>query len=386
MEATRNPWSGLYQPQNLEKLYYGRGVVSEKLLSCLPSPSSRVFIITGTSLASKTPLVKQVEGLLSSHHAGTFSGIRQHAPIAQLWQALKQIQADDTIDTVVSIGGGSPIDSAKSIIYHHHQASGKWLAQIAIPTTLSASECTHVAGTTTEEGVKTGVQHPNIYPSSILYDPTFALYTPTNLFLSTGIRALDHAVELQYSPTATWMPCQILALHAIRELFELLPKYKSDPSDEDVIVRLFLAAYASLGFLGRNMKGSIGLTHTIGYALGSPYGIPHGVTSCLSLSRVVKLKAKMNEGDAKRIAAILPFLNELMSDDPVKDSEKVGDRIEELVASLGLATTLTEQKIGKDQVDVICSRATAAWMPSEQKQEQNSDFLEAVRSLILNLY
>jgi len=53
-----------------------------------------------------------------------------------------------------------------------------------------------------------------------------------------------------------------------------------------------------LGFLGQNMKGSFSLSHTMGYALGSPYSIPHGITSCLTLGHVMKLKAHSSRDDA----------------------------------------------------------------------------------------
>jgi len=360
--------------------------VKDHLLSCLPSDSSKAFIITGSSLANKTPLIKQIQDILGSKHAGTFSNIKQHAPVAQLDEATEQVQKDDSIDTVISVGGGSPIDSAKAISYRVNEKSGKFLTHIAIPTTLSAAECTAMAGYTKEDGVKTGVGHPKVFPSYILYDSSFGLHTPPHLFLSTGIRALDHAVELQYHPTATLMPCKWSALTAIHELFEYLPKYKENPKDEDVITRLYLAAFASLGFLGQNLKGGLGLSHTMGYALGSPYGIPHGITSCLSLGHVVKLKAHGSKEDATSVAAILPVLGGQRSGDDVKDSEQVGDRILKLVKDLGLSTTLTEKGVGKDQVDVIVSRATGGLSGKEGQSEKEQQMVGAVRKLVETLY
>lgn len=192
MESSTNPLAGLWKPTHVKGIYYGSGTVSKHLLDCLPSENSKAFIVTGSSLANKTPLIKQVEDLLTSkHHAGTFSDIKQHAPVAQLDQATEKVQADSTIDTIISIGGGSPIDSAKAIIYRVNEKSGHYLRHIAIPTTLSAAECTPAAGFTKEDGVKTGIAEPNAVPSFIFYDSTFALHTPPSLFASTGIRALD---------------------------------------------------------------------------------------------------------------------------------------------------------------------------------------------------
>src|SRR5688500_1620868 len=117
-ESTTSPLAGLWASTQLQKLFYGPDTVSKHLLSCLPTPTSKAFIITGNSLATKTPLVKDVEALLGdSRVAGTFSKIGEHAPVAQLDEATRLVEKDGSVDTVISIGGGSPIDSAKAISY-----------------------------------------------------------------------------------------------------------------------------------------------------------------------------------------------------------------------------------------------------------------------------
>ena len=201
-ESTQSPLAGLWKPTHLQRLYYGSGSVAKHLLDCLPSGSSRAFIITGSSLANKTQLIKQVEELLGSKHAGTFSKIGQHAPVKELDEATELVLEDDKIDTIISVGGGSPIDSAKAISYRlNGKAKGKFLHHIAIPTTLSAAECTLGAGYTNADGMKTGVADPELAPHAILYDSKFALDTPPWLFKSTGMRAMDHAMEIMYHPT-----------------------------------------------------------------------------------------------------------------------------------------------------------------------------------------
>lgn len=357
-ESTEHPLSGLWKPTHLQALYYGADSVRNHLLSCLPSSTSKAFIITGSSLASKTPLIKQVESLLGpKHHAGTFSKIGQHAPVAQLDEATDAVQQDEAIDTLISVGGGSPIDSAKAISYRRHERSGKFLHHISIPTTLSAAECTFNAGYTNEEGTKVGVAHPECAPHVIIYDATFAKETPQRLWLSTAIRALDHAVEILYHPTATEVPAKQSALTAIASLFTYLPKSKSEPPNEDYITRLQLASFGSLYPLGTNVKGGLGLSHALGYALGSPYGIPHGFTSCLTLARVVKLKAD-DPAAAEQVARVLPYIGQTSTGDHKNDAIKVADAIEQLVKDLGLESRLSEYRVGEDQVPKIAKTAT----------------------------
>lgn len=190
--------------------------MKKHLLDCLPSEKSKAFIITGTSLANKTDLIKQVEELLGSRHAATYSKIGQHAPIKQLDEATELVMNDKNVDTIVSIGGGSPIDSAKAISYRSHEKTGKWLYHITIPTTLSAAECTLAAGYTDENGMKTGVSHPEIAVHVILYDSKFMLDTPPWLLMSTAMRGMDHAVELMCEYNIFYAVCLIGYLHCSR--------------------------------------------------------------------------------------------------------------------------------------------------------------------------
>lgn len=381
VSSTDHPPFGLWKPHHIKGMHYGADCVDKYLLSCLPTPESKAFIITGRSLAEKTPLVKQLEQLLGEKHlAGTFSNIKQHAPVAELDKAVELVGKDDKIDTIISLGGGSPIDSSKVISYRLHEKSGKYLTHIAIPTTLSAAECTQIAGYTREDGVKTGVSSPQLTPTFIFYDPTFAKYTPKKLWLATGLRALDHAVESMYHPSATEVPCKAMALYAASKLFELLPKANdgAHPDNQDVMASLQLASFAALGYMGLNLQGGLGLSHALGYALGSPYGIPHGETSCMTLGHVVKLKAKGNREDAAQIARLLPFIGKTASGDAQKDGETVGDAILELVNTLGLHETLTERKVGRDQVELITKRATGG--------KTDGDVYDAVKKLVENLY
>lgn len=80
-------------------------------------------------------------------------------------------------DVLISIGGGSPIDSAKAIAYNIHQETGKWVPSIAVPTTLSVAETTQNAGFTTEEKHKIAVSDPELVPkgTSIQYSTLCSL-------------------------------------------------------------------------------------------------------------------------------------------------------------------------------------------------------------------
>ncbi|KAJ4345465.1 uncharacterized protein N0V89_011596 [Didymosphaeria variabile] len=346
---------GVYRASPVKLLIYGRG--TSKQLSDVVSElgGTKAFIITGRSLYEKTPVIKDIEKSLGSVHGGTFSKIGQHAPIGDIREATA-LMAKSGCDVLISIGGGSPIDSAKAIAYNIHQETGKWVPSIAVPTTLSVAETTQNAGFTTEEKHKIAVSNPELVPKAVVYDGEIALHTPLNLWTSTGIRSLDHAVELMYHPLASEIPTKRMCLEAIKDLFTYLPQSKANPDDADVRTKLFTACYASLfPFL---YTGGVGLSHSIGHAIGATYSIPHGITSCLSLAPTVHFKAS-NAEEAKQIARIIPYIGKQSTGNDEKDSHIVADAIAELVEELGHKTTLTAYGVptGDAEEEAIASRA-----------------------------
>src|SRR5215211_3824872 len=150
----------------------------------------RAFVITGRSLNEKTSLISRVEAMLGGRHAGTFAGIGQHTPGGTVERAAVEAETA-AADLLVSVGGGSVIDGTKAVA---RQLC--YPAQVAVPTTLSGAEWAHRAGVTDEGlGRKRGFADPQTVPPVVILDPRATVFTPEELWLSTGIRALDHAVE-----------------------------------------------------------------------------------------------------------------------------------------------------------------------------------------------
>lgn len=357
------PLHGLWQPRlNLKNLYYGSGCVQRYLIETLPSVGSRVVVTTGKSLATGTRLVSELEQLLGSHHIGTISNIRQHGPQADVDAAVDTILEagkNGGVDTIISLGGGSPIDTAKVISLRVKEKLGHFLCHITIPTTLSAAECTAGGGFTKLNGVKVGFRDPGMGVNTIFYDPHFASATPKQLWLSTGMRAMDHAVECMYHSSAAEVPWRALAHWAVGELFECLPRARdTHPHDQETVLRLMLAAFASSGLKGENIPGGMGLSHSLGHALGSPYGIPHGITSCMTLGKVVQLKVKQSQENAAMVARLSTAIGSPRTGNDVQDGLEVGQRIAALANSLGLdVRPLSGYGVSREETNVIVTRA-----------------------------
>lgn len=342
---------GIYTFLPLEKVIHGPGSVGQ-----LPSEvdwlgGRRAFIITGRSLSHKTPLVKDLETILGSRHAATFTAIRQHVPESGIARA-KQLAIEAGTDLLISLGGGSPIDAAKAVARAILDESGQLLPQIALPTTLSAAEFSHMAGFTDESaGEKTGFADPRVTPRVVILDPELTLYTPDWLWSASGIRALDHAVETLYSPGLHPIN-DILALQAVSDLFTYLPRAKQDSRDVDARYHCQLGAWMS--FFGPATV-RYGLSHRLGRIIGATYGVPHGITSAITLAHVMRYKV---EAEASRLAPVGRTLN--LVDSRASEPEAAlaaADAVTELVKDLELPYRLRDVGVPQDALGDIAAKA-----------------------------
>ncbi|CDO75524.1 hypothetical protein BN946_scf184871.g5 [Trametes cinnabarina] len=347
----------------LKGIYYGPGSVKTalpKLLDILGA--KKALVLTGRTLHDKTDVVKTVENILKERNAygATFYEIGQHAPIAGIRNGLKQFK-DVGADVIVSVGGGSPVDAAKAILYFQQQETGgPFLKQIAIPTTLSAAEYTAGAGYTNDEGFKAVVTSPELVPAGIILDAELTLTTPERLWyqrLSTGLRAVDHAVENLYRPLVP-PPIKHICYAALADLFKYLPASKANPQDVAVRQKLQIASWMSLWPLKTEKYSALGLSHALGHKLGARYSIPHGITSCLTLARVVALKAETaSQEDKEWLAGALFYLRKPSTGSLENDILKLSAEIQRLVDDLGLHSTLAEYKVPREDVPQIAELA-----------------------------
>src|SRR5207248_5215325 len=140
------------------------------------------------------------------------------------------------------------------------------------------------AGFTNEDGDKAGLRDPRLLVQTVIYDAELTLATPMLLWLSTGIRALDHAVE-GFLSEGEHPFNDVMALEAIRRLFDSLPRARAAPEDLNVRTENQLAAWFSFTLPGASAGG---LSHVMGKQIGALHGIPQGVTSCLLLPHVMR--------------------------------------------------------------------------------------------------
>ena len=356
--------SGVYRFPPMESVIYGRPFAEALGEQVEQSDAHSVFLLASGTLNRETDMVEQVRRALGNRLAGVFARIGAHTPRADVVEAANAARAADA-DLLVTLGGGSVTDAAKMVAFclgndvrdpaeldnyrAQVSADGKIVRPqtqapavrtVTVPTTLSAGEYTASAGCTdTVRQVKESFGHPLMMPKSVVLDPRATIHTPEWLLLSTGIRAVDHAVEDICSPE-----CQPISegasYHALKLLGRGLLGVKADPLDLDARLDAQLGAWMSM--VGSQTGVPKGASHGIGHVLGGTAHVPHGYTSCVMLPHVLRFNAAVN---ADRQA--------LVSDALGRPGEPAGDVVAALIAGLGLPGRLRDVGVKEEQLDRI---------------------------------
>ena len=210
--------------------------------------AQRAFLMVSGTLRRETDDVEKISRALGGRCAAIFDAMPAHTPREAVIAAAEQARKANA-DLIVTIGGGSITDGAKAVqlclandirsvaamdgIRAVKGAAPPMTApkvrQISVPTTIAGGEFSANAGVTnTATKVKESVRHPLAIPRAVILDPAITLHTPDWLFLSTGIRAVDHCVEGLCSNEAhPYADAQLLK--GLSMLAQGLPRVKADP-------------------------------------------------------------------------------------------------------------------------------------------------------------
>lgn len=337
-----------------ERVESGAGKVAGlgKLLDRIAA--GRVIVATSDSVLTRTPNVERVRAALEGRAFELFPGCRQHSPESDI-TALVALLGASRADAVISIGGSSIFDTVKIATARHADRNGAApIPQIAIPTTLSAGEFTFGAGYTDEATrSKKLLLDPRVAPRFVILDPQVTQHTPEELWLSSGIKALDHALEAIWAIRPHPFG-DALALEAIRLMFQHLP---ASSDGNDVAARGACQYAAWLSIAGASASG-MRLSHFLGHQIGARLHIPHGITSCILLPAVMRhLRDQTLEAQC-RIAAVMGVTDRGGSRESLADA--AADRLERFIADLGLPTKVAAVGANAEDIAAITEASYAA--------------------------
>jgi alcohol dehydrogenase class IV len=340
----------------LERVVFGRPAAEAAAGEVARIGARRVFVVASKSLSRTTPVVREIRSALGSRDAGLFDECIAHTPWPSVIAAADAVRAAGP-DLILAVGGGTPIDTVKivQICLAHDVRTVEGLEanrastrpspvrQVAIPTTLSGAEFSNLGGGT---DARTRIKHsftgPDVNPRSVILDPAVTLHTPEWLWLSTGIRGVDHAVETLCSVDAHPY-CDGLALHALRLFAAGLPRTQASPQDLEARLLCQQASWLAASSIARVNYGA---SHGIGHALGGTADVPHGHTSCVMLPHVLRYNEPATAAKQKLISEALG-----------RPALSAGDAVAELVRALGQPATLREAGVKRGQLPAVAAAA-----------------------------
>ena len=335
----------------------------------------RAFLMVSGTLNRETDVIANIRRALGPRCVGTFDAMPPHTPRSAVVAAANQARAAKA-DLIVTIGGGSITDGAKAVqlclandvsdvegIDRIRAVGGvspplapPTVRQISAPTTIAGGEFSSIAGVTNERTkVKEMLRHPLLMPRAAILDPELGAHTPEWLWLSTGIRAVDHCVEGICSREAhPYGDAQ--ALKGLSMLAQALPRVKTDAGDLDARLDCQIGTWLSTGPLASGVP--MGASHGIGYVLGAEFGVPHGHTSCVMLPSVMRWNKSAN---AERQALVATAMGH--------PGEDAGDVLDNFIRSLGMPRSLREVNVGPEHFDRIAKQAMATpWVPRNPRK------------------
>jgi maleylacetate reductase len=231
---------------------------------------SRAFLMVSGTLRRETDEIGKIQHALGSRYAAIFDAMPQHTPREAVIAATAQARAADA-DLIVTVGGGSITDGAKAVQLclandirtvegmdairavkgAPPPMNAPGVRQISVPTTIAGGEFSASAGVTNmATKFKEPVRHRLTMPHAVILDPAITLHTPEWLFLSTGIRAVDHCVEGVCAREAhPYADAQ--ALKGLAMLASGLPRVKANPRDLDARMDCQNLAFHRCAHFGR---------------------------------------------------------------------------------------------------------------------------------------
>lgn len=294
----------------------------------------------------------------------TFSDVVADPPEDMILRAVDEARREG-IDGVVSVGGGSSMDTAKLVavlaqtdqpldeMYGVNLVKGHRLPLVLAPTTAgTGSEVTPIAVVTTGTSEKKGVSAHQLIPDWAILDAELTIGLPADVTAATGIDAMVHAIEAFTSKIKKNPVSDCLAREALKLLGANIRTACTKPDDRDARGAMLLGSMlAGMSFA----NAPVGAVHALAYPLGGHFHVAHGLSNAILLPHVLEFNAPDARGDYAELAAIaFPELHGL------GDGERVDgmiDAFKKLGPELGMKSKLSEVGVNHNHLPMLAEDA-----------------------------
>lgn len=325
----------------------------------------KAFVITDNFLMSNgvaNKVLNVLEGAGIAYEV--YSEVVPNPTCKNVHDGLERLKGTDC-DFLVSIGGGSPQDTAKAIGIlatnggHIKEYEGvnlsknKSLPIVAVNTTAgTSSEVTiNYVVTDEERHVKMVMVDKNSLATVTVNDPELMVEKPASLTAATGMDALTHAIETIVTPGA-YPVSDATALAAVKIIFDYLPRTVENGHDIEAREQMVYAVF--LGGIAFSNAG-LGNVHAMAHQLGGIYNLPHGVCNAMLLPYVEEENAKYVPEKFVSIANVLGY--DVEGKSAQECAAFVVDSMKELAKKVGIPATLGELGVNDVDFDLLAENA-----------------------------
>lgn len=325
----------------------------------------KAFVVTDNFLMSNgvaNKVLNVLEGAGIAYEV--YSEVVPNPTCKNVHDGLERLKGTDC-DFLVSIGGGSPQDTAKAIGIlatnggHIKEYEGvnlsknKSLPIVAVNTTAgTSSEVTiNYVVTDEERHVKMVMVDKNSLATVTVNDPELMVEKPASLTAATGMDALTHAIETIVTPGA-YPVSDATALAAVKIIFDYLPRAVENGHDIEAREQMVYAVF--LGGIAFSNAG-LGNVHAMAHQLGGIYNLPHGVCNAMLLSYVEEENAKYVPEKFVSIANVLGY--DVEGKSAKECAAFVVDSMKELAKKVGIPATLGELGVNDVDFDLLAENA-----------------------------
>ena len=370
--------------------YHGKGAIKEIPAIAKAKGFSKVLVVTDPDLV-KFNVAQKVTALLDECGLPyeVFSEVKANPTIENVQAGVDAFKAAQA-DSIIAIGGGSAMDTAKAIgviITNSEFADVRSLEgvaptknhavpTIAVPTTAgTAAEVTinYVITDVQKERKFVCVDEHDI-PADAVVDPDMMSSMPKGLTASTGMDALTHAIE-GYTTAAAWEMTDMFHLEAIRLIAKhLRGAVDNNPEDREGMA---LAQYiAGMGF----SNVGLGIAHSIAHTLGAHYDTPHGVACAMMLPIVMEYNQEYTGEKFREIARAMG-VDGVDSMTQEEYRKAAIDAVRKLSADVGIPEK--NEKVKAEDLDVLAADAYAdACRPGNPRDTNVEDLKELYKKIM----
>lgn len=277
----------------------------------------------------------------------------------------KSLAEKNNCDSIVAVGGGSSLDTAKTVgaLIANPRASitslrgilkvhKRYHLLIAIPTTAGTGSEATVAAVVVNPKTheKFAINDPKLIPQVCIHDSALLAKLPPKIIAATGMDALTHAVEAFIGHERT-AKTKRYSIEAVRLIDANLFAFYQDPSNQKARLAMQRASYlAGVAFT----RSYVGYVHAIAHSLGGQYNVPHGLANAIILPHVLRAYSRSADKPLSRLSDALQL---------TKNTASRHDKalafiawIEGMNAKMSIPKTF-DHVIKPDDIPILASRA-----------------------------